>query len=312
MIYLDLLRISWKNQKPRMYQTSLLPFLSNITSCLCIALFIIPLPSAYAIETVPSQVIINAETNEDADDEDEYLFQVTPVEIGPSGIIRKENVYRSLIEFKHPVHFHTLWETRYVTEGRDNLQGDSLISATTELSSGNLTFAPWLAFSPDQDYEELNLNFIYGFEITDILELYVSYSYLHAWEGAIDNGDNEIALELAISIDDIADVSVAWIHSTEANGNYYELALRKQNNINQDIAFNGGLVIGINQGYIVDGHEGVDHAQIRLGMAYHSSAQYELVAYISHSHAINKNLSMSGDTNLKNYSLGGVGFTWRF
>ncbi len=246
------------------------------------------------------------------DDEDEDSFQASPVEIGPAGIIRKENEYRSIIELKHPVHLHALLESRYITEGRDNLQGHSLISASTELSISNLTFAPWLAHSPQHDYEELNLNFIYGIKLSSNIELYATYSYLHAWEGSVDEGDNELGFELAFAVDDLVNISAGWVHSTTADGNYFEVALRQDHTIDSGLTLNGGVIIGINQGYIIDGHTGVDHALLRIGLAFHPWEQLELVAYISHSHAINEDPQNAGDSSLRNYNMGGVGLTYRF
>lgn len=268
--------------------------------------------SVYAVDIAPVDVSLEAELDQDNDDIDEDFFPVTPVEIGPSGNIRKENVYRSLVELKYPVHLHALWESRYITEGRDNLQGDSLVSFSTEFSISSFTFAPWMALSPDRDYEEVNLNFIYGMQISEMIELYASYSYLHAWEDSADGSDNELALELAFVLGDVANLSAGWVHSTEADGNYYELALRREYNFNSHLTLNGGIIVGINQGYIVDGHNGVDHAQIRVGMAYHRWDRIELVAYLSHSHAIDRSDDSAGDFNLKNYNLAGAGLAYRF
>ena len=59
-------------------------------------------------------------------DDDDY--EVTPVEIGSAGNIRRESDYRSQIEIILPVHFHSMWESRYVSEGRDNLSADGVYS----------------------------------------------------------------------------------------------------------------------------------------------------------------------------------------
>ena len=88
---------------------------------------------------------------------------VSPVEIGVGGSIRRENPYQFEAEDRRPIHLHLLWESRYVSEGRDNLTGNGVKSVFSDISLGNFTFAPWLAHSYESEYTELNLNFIYGF-----------------------------------------------------------------------------------------------------------------------------------------------------
>jgi hypothetical protein len=64
------------------------------------------------------------------------------VEIGVGGNIKRENPYQSEVEQRRPIHAHLLWESRYVTEGRDNLRGDALASLSSDVPSATSPLPP--------------------------------------------------------------------------------------------------------------------------------------------------------------------------
>lgn len=47
------------------------------------------------------------------------------------------------------------WESRYFSEGRDYLDGDSLLVGSFELGWNHLSGGVWYGYSPDQRYGEL-------------------------------------------------------------------------------------------------------------------------------------------------------------
>ena len=55
-------------------------------------------------------------------------------------------------------HVHFGWDSHYFSEGRDNLDGDSLWAASLELAWEHLSVGAWYGISPDQDYDELQLS----------------------------------------------------------------------------------------------------------------------------------------------------------
>lgn len=44
------------------------------------------------------------------------------------------------------------WDSRYATEGRDNLDGDALVGTAIETAFKGLCLSAWYASSPDVDY----------------------------------------------------------------------------------------------------------------------------------------------------------------
>ncbi len=101
-----------------------------------------------------------------------------PASVGVGGRIVREIERQTEAEMERPLHVHTLWESRYVAEGRDSLDGEPLLSASSDFSFGPLTFAPWYAFGPESDYSELNLSFVAGTDLGENLEIYASYTHL--------------------------------------------------------------------------------------------------------------------------------------
>jgi len=60
---------------------------------------------------------------------------VREIEVEPGSNIKLERKYRTKKESQYEWHAHLLMESRYVTEGRDNLSGKRLLSVSTEVST---------------------------------------------------------------------------------------------------------------------------------------------------------------------------------
>ncbi len=53
--------------------------------------------------------------------------------------------------------FQSQWQSRYVSEGRDNLDSNPLVSAAADLTRQALTVGVWQAWGNGSDYRENNL-----------------------------------------------------------------------------------------------------------------------------------------------------------
>jgi len=230
------------------------------------------------------------------------------VEIGPGGQFRKETGYRTGVEDEKPIHAHLLWESRYVSEGRDNLDGKGLASMTSDVSVHDFTFAPWVAHGYDSDYSELNLNVVYGTQLNEHLEVYTGYAHLQIHEASDHAHDNEVGAELLFTGLAGADVQGTVYHSFEAHGAFFEMSLLRTRNINDQLTLTAGSTLGINDGYIAHGHNGLNHLQFRAQLAYHPSARIEMIAYTGYNIAIDSTPDRyPGDLSLHDFFWGGVG-----
>ena len=246
---------------------------------------------------------------------DELPIAVTarPVEAGEGGDIRIERKYRTVAESLYEWHAHLLWESRYVTEGRDNLSGNNLVSASTEFAIDEFSVVPWFAASPASDYAEFNLNIVHGFKLADTLLIYAGYNRIQARDHGVSSDDNEISLDLAYKLSKQLNLLASVYHSFDADGSFMELAVKRKQRINDTTRFRVQAVLGTNAGYVADGHHGLNNFQLRANITYEPVTQMELYAYSGYNIAINDDKTRyAGDSLLDDFFWGGVGLTWRF
>jgi len=236
-----------------------------------------------------------------------------PVEIGVSGAIRPENPLQAAAEAARPLHVHMLWESRYVSEGRDNLDGDPLASASTDIAFGNLSFVPWVAHGYESDYTEVNLNVVYGWRLGDQLELYGGYNHLEMRTDGDWDKDNEVAAGLIYAPTTMFDVLVSCYHSFEAHGAFWEWGLKREHTIDEQTILTLNGILGANDGYIADGHNGLNHVQLRLELAYYPTPHLEIVPYAAYNFAIEREPDRYADDHLlRDFFWGGVGIIYHF
>jgi hypothetical protein len=236
-----------------------------------------------------------------------------PIEVGPGGEITLERKQRTEMESLFGWHTHFLWESRYVTEGRDNLSGDGLASVSSEFIIGEANFLPWYAYGPGADYSELNLNFIYGILPTEDLAVYFGYNHIRArylGEGA---NDNEISLDLVHKLIKHLAVAASIYHSFDASGSFMEMAVKYFDAPYKRAHYSVQAGLGVNAGYVSDGHTGLNNFQLRANVSYLPVIQVELYAYTGYSAAINRDaVRYAGDELLGDFFWGGVGFVYVF
>ncbi len=236
-----------------------------------------------------------------------------PVQVGPGGDLTLERKQRT--EMKSLFEWHTsfLGESRYVTEGRDNLSGEGLVSVSSEFIIGEATFLPWYAYSPGADYSELNLNFVYGMLPTEDVAIYVGYNHIRARQSGERANDNEISLDLVHKLLKQVGVAAGIYHSFEADGSFVELSVKYFDSLNKKVRYSAQAGLGMNAGYVADGHAGLNHFQLRVNASYHPVIQVEFYAYTGYNAAINRDaIRYTGDELLGDFFWGGVGFVYVF
>jgi hypothetical protein len=238
---------------------------------------------------------------------------VSPVEVGVGGNIKRENRYQSEAEGQRPVHVHVLWESRYVSEGRDNLAGDGLTSMFSDITLGNFSFVPWLAYGYESEYTEFNLNFVYGFKLSDQLEIYSGYTHLQTRFAGENTKDDEVFADLVYTPTTLFDVSANYYYSFEAHGSFWEFALKREQKLNDLIVLTLQSILGVNEGYVSDGHKGLNHVQLRLNLAYYPISCIEIVPYVAHNFAIDREPDrFADDKPLRDFLWGGIGIVYHF
>ena len=237
--------------------------------------------------------------------------EVLPIEVGPGGRIVRESALQQEAEAGEPFHLHFLWESRYASEGRDSLDGGSLISTTTEFTLGPITFAPWFAYGPDQDYSELNLNLVYGYQLGEAVELYVGYTHLQ-FPGD-QSYDNEIGAGLVYSEVPWFDVFGDAVYSFEAEGTYFEAGLVRQFPLADEVMLGAFALMGFNGGYVPDGHDGADHLAGGLELEWLIAPNVLFTGFAGYSWAIDRDpVRYEEDELLRNFFWGSAGLKISF
>ncbi|NWK55209.1 hypothetical protein HW115_06280 [Verrucomicrobiaceae bacterium N1E253] len=208
------------------------------------------------------------------------------------------------------VQVHTTWESRYFSEGRDALDGDSLWATGFDAGWNHLTAGVWYGVSPEQSYNELQLSLGMTQSFGDFS---VSAGYTHLRfpsDGAYDNelglglGWSNLPLDLELALD--------VYYSFDAQGAFSEVVLIKPVELTDgcDLYLSG--VFGMNHGYVSDGHDGANHLALRAEFDCSLSEDCSLVLHGSYSWALDEDSGAPGDELLRDFFHGGVGLRWSF
>jgi hypothetical protein len=201
-------------------------------------------------------------------------------------------------------------ETRYLSEGRDALDGDSLWVNGADLAYGKFSAGIWYGNSPDQDYDELQLSIGYAESFGD-LELAVGYTrFQFPFEGA---HDNEIGTTLTWSnLPMDCEFSADAYYSFDADGYFMELALGHEYEISERFFVIAAALLGLNQGYVSDGHDGANNFALRMEGVVELSENWHFFSHFTYSWAIDANPALEGDASLIDFIHGGFGLSWEF
>ncbi|MEP4077985.1 hypothetical protein [Haloferula sp.] len=228
-----------------------------------------------------------------------------------TGPIHRHHQHASESSLPVGLAFTAAWDSHYVSEGRDNLDGDGLMSAAVEITWEDLLFGVWYANSPQQSYDEWNFFVEYGRECGEF-EWFVGYNHLRFPDAG--GHDHEVGAGLIYN-------GLPWgltpgveaYYSFDAGGTFYEASLTREFEICEWMVLEPGIVIGFNDDYVSDGHQGANHIAAVLGCAVPISDSIELSAYLSYNWAIDRDpLASPDDFLLNDFLYGGLGLTFTF
>ncbi|MFN7342080.1 MAG: hypothetical protein ACK5TA_01970, partial [bacterium] len=150
-------------------------------------------------------------------------------------------------------HVHTGLESRYFSEGRDALDGASIWANSFEFGLAHFAAGLWYGNSPNQSYDELQLSLALIQTFGDF-EANIGYThYIFPFDGSHDNeiGTGITWTGLPAEIEITADI----YHSFDADGYFAELSTSREFEITAPFSVTFSSVLGINQGYVSDGHD---------------------------------------------------------
>ena len=214
-------------------------------------------------------------------------------------------------QYDHSFEALFTWESRYVTEGRDILDGAGVQKSAIHLEYGLLFLDSWNVWGYDSEYDELNIMPGIQFEIDDYT-IYLSYNRkIFFVEDVVDN-----EIEIGMTYEDLPYgifTAIAWYHSFLTDGAFLEFTLGSEVYISERVEIEPVVVLGINNNYIPDGHDGLNHLSLELNAEYQLVGPLELVAFARYSKAIDSNpAEHPGDKLLNDFFWGGVGIEFSF
>lgn len=208
-------------------------------------------------------------------------------------------------------HIHVDWHSRYVSEGRDNLDGDGIASTTVELGWEDLTVAGWFADSPDADYQETNLSVLWTYDVAD-WNFYGGYTWLTFPQ----DGGHDHELGAGVGWKGLpAGISAALdaYFSMAATGTFLDLSVAREIKLTDHTSLEPTMGIGYNQGYVTDGHEGWNHYQYGLIWHWHGFDHCSIHAATTWTNAINRNPYRDpGDAALGSFAQLKCWIKWEF
>lgn len=203
------------------------------------------------------------------------------------------------------------WDSRYMNEGRDELDGDSLVATTLSALYKDLGLGFWYAASPDDDYREYEIFTFYTFNWH---EMEVCFCYTHLRVPGEKEHDNELQLEFIsppLPGDITAAFAATW--SFNASGAFFEASLCREFELTDYLALAPIVTLGWNEGFVEDGHYGANHFAVGLESCMSLKPNCNLVLKLSQSFAIDANPDRySEDELLKDCFTVGLGLQAKF
>lgn len=208
-------------------------------------------------------------------------------------------------------HIHTGWESRYVSEGRDNLGGRSIASTTIDASWDFLSAGIWYGHSPDANYDELELAASLHWH-WNVLECHASYSHIRF---PIDQ-DHDHEIGLGFAVNELPFESVLHVdayHSMDAEGYFIETSIDRSFQLAESLSIDPAIVFGFNDGYVSDGHNGANHIAARIGSSWQVMEQLSLHGHVSYNWAIDREeAALPGDQALRDFAHVGLSLEYAF
>lgn len=190
-------------------------------------------------------------------------------------------------------------------EGRDNLDGESLVETAFEASGGMLAVGVTYASSPGVDCRELSATATCTAEL-GVVDAFASFTHLRfltdeEYDNELGAGFSTEALPAGLS------ACLEGCFSFEAEGAFIEASIAREFEAG---CFNlaPSLALGWNEGYVADGHDGVNHFASTLEISVPLRDGLDLALAAGGSWAVNADPERyADDVNLKN--LGWFGLT---
>lgn len=179
--------------------------------------------------------------------------------------------------------FSAAWDSKYVSEGRDNLDEGGLFWSELIGTYGNSEVVVFRGDGDSANFGEWNIGVAHSVDLGDF-SLTGSYTYLYESPGGEE--DHELALEFAAPTLAGFESSLAFVYSTEAEGVFAEIIVEKEYILSDTVSLIPDTVLGFNDGYVQGEPNGVNHLQLGVTLSYAIRENVGLNLFAHHSFGI--------------------------
>ena len=212
--------------------------------------------------------------------------------------------------FPLEVSLAAVWDSHYVSEGRNNLDDDGLASAEATIGYQGFSLGAWAAESPDQDYREYNYWLEYRYE-WEAFTVTAAYTYLDF--DTDDADDKEFSFYIGYALPYDLQLEIGGYYSDESSGTFYEGTLSAEFELTEAWALTPFINLGSNDGYIAEGHNGLNHLALGVELNYALSEYFSIGGYLAHTIAIDSDASDHADDDLlEDFTYCGVNVIFSF
>ncbi len=206
------------------------------------------------------------------------------------------------------------WDSKYLTQGRDNLPESGIYWMDTAVEYQGFTTYVLLGRADNQTYTEWNLGLEYALNLSEHLAANLGYQRIQVY-GDDHCQDNELFAEIAYTKAPWLVPSIAYVYSTEAKGAFVELSLHSYWDLTDQFTLSPYITQGLDFGYSTQEHDGRNHLQWGLEANYTLNDNMSLSGHISHSLAqtdIEQEAVSNGDFSSQNQTYAGLHFNMSF
>jgi hypothetical protein len=195
----------------------------------------------------------------------------------------------------------SVFHSRYITEGRDNLSQDGAVFYSADAATAGWNFSALHVQTFDDSYRETDFSLAYSFEV-DNWTITPTYTWFY-FSQADNSKDEEVGLSIEYNNDSSLYHLLDWYFSNDAGGSFYTWQSGMTLKVSPELNLEPYLQIGSNHGYITDEHNDLNYYAIGINAIVQIQSSLQLNMSFNKSNAIGK---QDGDTldNLDWFSIG--------
>jgi hypothetical protein len=194
---------------------------------------------------------------------------------------------------KLDISYSNSFESKYISEGRNNLESGGLSSFNTDISIHWLNLNMWYGTSVDSDYRELQFSAGLSFFLSDIGINFglTDLSNLHE-----ESCDQEFYTEISYNKFNWLTPTIVNVYSFSSDGSFVELLLENKVAFqNQQLGLTLFLLGGLDFGYI-ENTNGLNNFQMGVKLSYQILDNVYFISYLASSFGVWEVLSNENHT----------------